>query len=153
MTRKRLPDDCDNRESVRVLLANIKAKRWKLKKLLTRCRSHWGYEDIVYRFYHGSFKVYAIQNTTTDIVTALQALAPETPLDKAFMQIVSEGTGKRWVREHNQHWDEVTRPMLEAFFHARYFLEMVVKYGRELEYPPCLLPSGWASVLSLYHMR
>jgi hypothetical protein len=43
--------------------------------------------------------------------------------------------------------------MLEAFFHARYFLEMAVKYGRELELPPTLLPSGWAALLYLYNLR
>jgi hypothetical protein len=30
---------------------------------------------------------------------------------------------------------------------------MLVKYGLELEAPPCLLPSGWAAVLSLYGLR
>jgi hypothetical protein len=36
---------------------------------------------------------------------------------------------------------------------ARYFLEMVVRYGRELSQPPLSLPSGWASVLYLYNRR
>ena len=30
--------------------------------------------------------------------------------------------------------------MIEAFFHARFFLEMAVKYGKELEFPPQMLP-------------
>ena len=47
----------------------------------------------------------------------------------------------------------VTRPILEAFFHARYFLEMVCKYGRKLKAPPQVLPSGWAAVLYLYQLR
>jgi hypothetical protein len=34
----------------------------------------------------------------------------------------------------------VTRPILEAFFHARYFLEMAVRYA-DLETPPEVLPS------------
>jgi hypothetical protein len=29
----------------------------------------------------------------------------------------------------------VTRPIIEAFTHARYFLEMAVKYGAELDAP------------------
>ena len=36
----------------------------------------WEYEDRIYRFYHGSFKVYWLQNGTTKITQALQALAP-----------------------------------------------------------------------------
>jgi hypothetical protein len=43
--------------------------------------------------------------------------------------------------------------MVEAFAHARYFLEMACKYGKELEEPPQIMPSGWASVLYLYDLR
>jgi hypothetical protein len=43
--------------------------------------------------------------------------------------------------------------MLEAFFHARFMLEMIVKFGRSLEEPPQTLPSGWATVLYLYDLR
>ena len=43
--------------------------------------------------------------------------------------------------------------MLEAFFHAHYFLQLICKYGRELKAPPCPLPNGWAAVLYLYSMR
>jgi hypothetical protein len=46
-----------------------------------------------------------------------------------------------------------TRPIVEAFFHARYFLEMVCGYGRQLTEPPSPLPSGWAAVLYLYGLR
>ncbi|MGZ5544922.1 MAG: hypothetical protein ACXWIU_09620 [Limisphaerales bacterium] len=55
--------------------------------------------------------------------------------------------------EHNEIWLETTRPIVEAFFHARYFLEMAVNYGRELEYPPHVMPSGWAAFLYLYNLR
>lgn len=50
-------------------------------------------------------------------------------------------------------WLEVTRPMLEAYFHARFFLEMVIQYGEELDQAPAILPSGWAAVLYLYDLR
>jgi hypothetical protein len=43
--------------------------------------------------------------------------------------------------------------MLEAFFHAHYFLDMILKYGRVLASPPRVLPSGWAAVLTLYGLR
>jgi len=46
-----------------------------------------------------------------------------------------EGTGKRSDLEHNRRWLKVTRPIVEAFFHARYFLEMAAWYGRTLETP------------------
>lgn len=61
--------------------------------------------------------------------------------------------GKRFEMAHNQEWTRHTRPFVEAFFHARFFLEMAVKYGRELESAPTTLPSGWAALLCLYGMR
>lgn len=47
---------------------------------------------------------------------------------------------------------EVTRPILEAFFHARYFLEMAVRYAG-LEAPPQALSSGYAALLYLFGLR
>ena len=75
------------------------------------------------------------------------------PLNTWFVAIVDEGTGREFALEHNRDWLRNTRPIVEAFLHAKYFLEMVVQYGRELEEPPALLPSGWASVLYLYGLR
>jgi hypothetical protein len=37
--------------------------------------------------------------------------------------------------------------------HARYMLEMAVKYGIELDGTPRFLPSGWAALLYLYDLR
>jgi hypothetical protein len=42
--------------------------------------------------------------------------------------------------------------MVEAFFHARFFLEMAVRYAH-LEQPPNPLPSGYAALLYLYDLR
>jgi hypothetical protein len=42
---------------------------------------------------------------------------------------------------------------VEAFLHTQYFLEMAVRYGRQLEHPPRHLPSGWAAFLYLYNLR
>jgi len=143
----------DNRPEVQQLLANIKAQLPEFKPLLASVNDHWCYEDGVYRFYHQSFKVYDLQETTIAIVAALQALAPERQLNDWFRYIVAEGTGKTFQPDHNDHWLEATRPIVEAFFHARFFLEMVVKYGHELDAPPSVLPGGWAAVLCLYDLR
>ncbi len=107
----------------------------------------------MYRFYHQSFKVYGIQERTKLIVEALQKLWPGHECHSFFMEIVQQGTEIVFNEEHNQQWTKVTRPILEAYFHALYFLEMVVKYGEELECPPQVLPSGWAAVLELYELR
>ena len=143
----------DDRKEVHELFKNLQASLPAFEELLAKCGGHWGCEDSVYRFYHQSLKVYNLQDLTLEIVERLQALAPGRPLNDWFMQIVKEGMGKTFKKEDNENWLAVTRPIVEAFFHARYFLEMAVKYGKELESPPRMMPSGWAALLYLYNLR
>ena len=143
----------DKFEGERRLLAALKTNRDSLRALLTEASSHWGYEDNVYRFYHQSFKVYGIQRLTLAIAAALRALLPDVPVNAFFEHILADGTGKEFTSEANRTWEVTTRPLVEAFFHARFFLDMAVKYGDELEEPPSALPSGWAALLYLYNLR
>lgn len=137
------------------LLANIRARWSELAGLLEEINSHWVYEDLVYRFYHQSFKVYALQGETKRIVAALQSVAPSaTTFSPMFEEIYQAGaSGKQFEIEHNKQWTDNTRVFLEAFFHAKFFLEMAVKYGKELRAAPTTLPSGWAALLCLYNLR
>lgn len=146
-------DGTDDTPAVQALFVNLRAALPELEKLLQQVSGEWGYEDPIYRFYHQSFKVYALGPTTKRIVSALQALAPEQQLNEWFMRIVTEGTNKTFESEHNARWLEMTRPIVEAFLHARYFLEMAVTYGQKLTAPPRMLPSGWAALLYLYRLR
>ena len=151
-TRRRFPDFDDRPESIG-LLAAIKAELPVLEQLLAECEDQWGLEDHVYRFYHQSFKVYWLQDLTEKIAETLRSLATDRGLDSWFEAIVARGTGKTFAMEHNKRWLEETAPIVEAAFHAYYFLELTLRYGRELERPPAILPSGWAAVLSLYRLR
>ena len=135
------------------LINSIKASLDTLEELLGRCSDHWGYEDPIYRFYHQSCKVFYLQECTQEIADQLHSLAPSLPLNEWFMEIVRRGTGKEFDLKDNENWTAVTRPILEAFFHARYFLEMACKYGKEIDSPPEHLPSGWAALLYLYNLR
>ena len=85
--------------------------------------------------------MYSLQKQTKTIVDLLQKLSPESELNSWFLEIVEDGTGKEFRLEDNKQWTAVTRPILEAFFHARFFLEMGLRYG-SLESPPQILPSG-----------
>jgi hypothetical protein len=143
----------DSRPEVKNLFTNLKNALPQLQQLLEECSSHWGYEDPVYRFYHQSFKVFDLQLSTARIIEALRRLAPHRELNPWFRTIVEKGTGKTFNSKDNENWLATTRPILEAFFHARYFLEMAVKYGAELEHPPSMMPSGWAALLYLYNLR
>lgn len=143
----------DTRPEVTMLFANLLASKKKLRSLLLKYSGEWTYFDPVYRYYHHSFKVFGLQTATLELVSALQALAPNRTLNPRFSRIVSEGTGKTFEREHNRRWDEVTRPILEAFFHARFFLDTAVRSAHALQAPPQSLPSDWAALLSLYELR
>jgi hypothetical protein len=137
-----------------VLLAGMQDQLDSLEAVLVTVNDTWVSEDLIYRFWHQSFKVYQLQETTERIVAALRAVAPSgSELHPWFLEIVRAGTGQRFELAHNQDWTRHTRPIVEAFFHARFMLEMVVRYGRELEAAPMLLPSGWAAVLELYGIR
>ena len=78
------------------LLANIQAGWSDPAKLLEEMNSHWGYEDPIYRFYHQSFKVYALQSETRRIVGALQNIAPAgTTFCSTFQEIYEAELVKR----------------------------------------------------------
>ena len=143
----------DTVEGVQPLLKNIKAHLPELQALLQCCGNEA--EDLHYRFYHQSLKVYGIQNLTLQIKAALEKLnpLPEKGLNPWFLEIVAQGTGKRFHLSHNRNWNTHTRPMMEAYYHAHYFLQMACKYGEELEIAPAMMPSGWAGVLYLYNLR
>lgn len=143
----------DDRPEVKKLFHNLKRYLPELDQLLQDASNHWGFEDPIYRFYHGSFKVFDLQSMTLTIVAQLQSLMPDRPLNGSFQVIFKQGTGKKFCLEDNQRWLERTRPIVEAFFHARFFLEMAVKYAKELKFPSNLLESGWAAFLYLYNLR
>ena len=134
------------------LVARMQAQREALNALLDASSDHWGFEDPVYRFYHQSFKVFWLQQQTDAIVRRLSGLLPDRPLHPWFLEIVRQGTGKKFAVSDNDRWTLVTRPIVEAFFHARFFLEMAVRYAK-LEAPPRPLPSGYAALLYLYQLR
>lgn len=135
------------------LFANLKHDLPALEELLTRVNDEWEAEEHFYRFYHHSFKVYRAQDTTLEIMSALRTLLPDVEINEHVRQLLAEGTYKEFQLNHNQRWLYETRPILEAFLHARFFLEMAVKYGRELTAPVSTLPSGWAAFLCLYNLR
>src|SRR5437867_2414260 len=102
----------EKREAESELLRSIAAQKESLQELLERCSDHWGYEDPIYRFYHQSLKVYYVQETTRAIVAKLQELAPSLALNKWFLEIVREGTGKEFRLEDNENWTAITRPIV-----------------------------------------
>jgi hypothetical protein len=144
-------DSPDPRPESQELLKRIKAALPQLEALNDDLDHE--YEDRVYRYYHGSYKIYVLQAGTQKIVQALQNLYPGRALNEAFSRILKEGTGKSSEAVAGAERTAQERCILEAFFHARYFLDMVIRYGKRLDVAPSWLPSGWASVLYLFNLR
>ena len=145
------PNDVDHDNEP--LLRSLKADLPALETLLDESDSHWGFEDPFYRLYHQSWKVLGLQDLTLRIVEALRKHDQGRGLNDWFLEIVAAGTGKTFSPEMNRDWLNETRPILEAFFHAKTFLSLTVRYARALDRAPRLLPSGWAAVLCLYNVR
>jgi hypothetical protein len=143
----------DPRPEPNRLFANLKTHQLELLALQESCRDTG--DDGIYRFYHTSFKVYwRLQPLTLKIIEQLRALSPreDKTLNDLFEQIIASGTGHTFDLSHNQAWAAHTRPIVEAFMHARWFLDQLI-IACDLEYPPSLLPEGWAAVLHLYNLR
>ena len=148
-------------------LAHLQEQLRKDQKLLDAIKAHlpaldqlvamleYDYEDRMYRFYYQSFKVYDLQSFTTQALDVLQQIAHaiDRPLSPWFTEITAQGIGVHFAMEHNRNWLVHTRPIVEAFLHAKYFVEMMVKYGRTMEVAGVSLPSGWAAILVLYQQR
>ncbi len=143
----------DRYNKSQLLLENIKSQLPEMTSYIEHVNK---LEDPIYRFYHQSFKVYNLQDYTLRMVGILQDLAPEDVaiVNKYFLKIIKDGTGKIFDFSHNgKPWMKHTRPIIEAFFHSKYMVNMAVKYGNELDTAPMSLPSGWAALLYLYGLR
>jgi hypothetical protein len=136
-----------------VLLSNLKQHAVALRETLDRANEYRAYEDGMYRFYYGSWKVFRLQSKTAEMITALVAISPDRrAFSQMFQEIIRAGTDKRFTEETNGKWMEETLPIVTASLHTRYFLEMCVEYA-SLETPPQPMPSGWAALTCLYDFR
>jgi hypothetical protein len=89
-----------------LLLQRIKARLPELEELHIEVTSHWKEEDAVYRYYHGSFKVYSIQDCIKQIVALFQELGDGSKLNGDFPKIIEAGTDIKFDYAHNSEWDK-----------------------------------------------
>ena len=135
----------------RLLLTRLKEQQPALHEMLVKLSGYY-FEDGFYRFYHGSFKVYGVEASTVAAVELLKKLMPERKLNLQFEEIIRDGTGKDFDQKANEDWTGETRPLLEAFAHAKFMVEMAVRYA-DLPEPPQPMPSGYAALLYLFDLR
>jgi hypothetical protein len=135
------------------LLQNIKDNRNRIEALLDSFKR--SEPDLVYRFYHQSFKVFGMVQKIRDANKLFSDLAPETTfLNQWYVKITRTALAKKFEGSDTNHrWLETTLPVMQAFWHAKYFLEQMLIAADELDEAPQILPSGWAAVLYLYDLR
>ncbi len=143
-----------HRERTDALLHRIKARLPELEELARTLEETE--EDGVYRFYHRSCKVYYLQDPVKEAFAVIKEIGGEAdPPHFDYARIVEAGTVHDFQGERtNANWDVETKPILEAFWHTKYFIKMMVKYATELEtveMPP--LDYGMAAVLYLFELR
>jgi hypothetical protein len=133
------------------LLARIHAAMPELEATLAYPLIAGAREEAMFRLYHGSYKVYPLQQLTLRIVGVLERLAPPgADLSPWFREIVADGTGLEFTLAHNETWPNPARRVVEAFLHAHFFLDAAARYGRAFATAPNPMPGGWAAVLELY---
>lgn len=83
----------------------------------------------LYKFYSQSFKAYHLQDFTLQAHNLFKSIAGTASLQlhEGFEQIIAEGTGSTFDMSHNADWLTHTRPIVEAFLHAKYMVEMMVR--------------------------
>ncbi len=133
------------------LLNNIKNELPNLKELFNEINREV-YEELMYRYHYGSFKVYSAQKYTLKIVQVAKELLPGRDFSPSWHSLITQGTGKEFDISVNDQWEEEPLQIVTAFLHMRHFLEMLIKYGETLENPETL-PYGWATILLLYGLR
>ena len=125
------------------LLENLRAEKQSLEKLYVSCNDHWGFEDPIYRFYHQSFKVFLLQESTKRIVSALRSLLPEQPINEWFEKIVNDGLGRTFTDQTNENWLAEVRPVDEferQKRHAVGFARMECPHDVRVIEPPDRFP-------------
>jgi hypothetical protein len=145
---------CDtHQERINALFLRIKARLPELQELARTLEE--AEEDGVYRFYHGSYKVFYLQDAVKEAFALIKEIGGESdPPNFEYARIVEAGTAHNFQGERtNTNWDAETKPILEAFWHTKYFINMMVKYARELDTVEMPLDFGVAAVLYLFELR
>jgi hypothetical protein len=141
-----------HQERINTLFLRIKSRLPELEELARDLKE--SEEDGVFRFYHGSNKVFFLQDPVKEAFTLIKEIGGEShPPNFAYALIVEAGTAHQFSETTNGNWEAETTPILEAFWRTKYFINMMVKYAKELEAVESPLQPGVAVVLYLFKLR
>jgi hypothetical protein len=136
------------------LLDSLRERHSELELLLVQVEAVGGDgEDLVYRFWHQSLKVFALQELTLKVVATFRSFTSAGELHPLFEAMVVDGTGRTFSLADNDRWLEVVGPIVAAYLHALHLLRLAVCCAGEMEVAPVWLPSGWATLLEVFNLR
>jgi hypothetical protein len=141
-------------ERIHALASRIVARLPKLEELAEELEDAG--EEGIYRYYHGSFKVFNLQDPVKEAFALIKEIGGEDdPPSFEYAAIVEAGTAYDFKLEMNDNWEASTKPILEAFWHTQYFVKMMIKYAKGMETIEKGEPfeSGAAAVLYLFELR
>jgi hypothetical protein len=111
-----------HKEQMDALLLRIKARLPELEELARALDE--AEEDGLYRFYHGSYKVFYLQDPVKEAFALIKEIGGESdPPHYEYTRIVEAGTAHDFSESTNANWDAETKPILEAFWHTKYFYQ------------------------------
>jgi hypothetical protein len=141
-----------HQERINALFLRIKARLPELVEIAATLEE--AEEDGVYRLYHGSYKFFYLQDPVKVAFEVIKEIGGESdPPHFEYARIVAAGTTHQMSAPTNQNWEAETKPILEAFWHTKYFINMMVKYAKELETVEMPMQPGMAAVLYLFELR
>ncbi len=148
----------EREQMIKKLFLSIKYNKDEIHKLYEANCGHV-YEDRIYRFYHYSFKVFYLQDSIDDIVAFLEKINPrpidyEPRLNKWFLDIIEDAKKEGGFKmSYNDNFPSHARPIVEAYFHCKYFVDMLESVATKDESPDGMISSSFAAILELYNLR
>jgi hypothetical protein len=101
-----------------------------------------------------SYKVFDLQDPVESAFKLINEIGDESdPPYSEYVQIVEAGTTNKFSATTNENWEAETKPILEAFWHTKYFINMMVKYAEDFEKVEMPTRPGMAEVLYLFELR
>jgi hypothetical protein len=141
-----------HQERINTLFLRIKSRLPELEVLARDLEE--SEEDGVYRFYHGSNKVFFLQDPVKEAFTLIKEIGGESDPPNYECARNRRGRNRHQFSETtSENWEAETKPILDAFRHTKYFINMMVKYAKELERDEMPLEPGMAALLYLFELR
>ena len=143
----------ENRHALsETLLVNIKSEKETLDNLVSSFEK--SEPEFIYRFYHQSFKVFGYKELIRYTVQFLEKLAPESSnLNVWYQGIIDLGLAKDFTDSTNDNWLSETQPLVEAFWHTKFFVTQMKSSAVSLEPLQKFCLTFGAAVLYLYGLR